>query len=136
MFTLILWSLVIVLAIAGIVYLIIRTRQRAKPQIPILQAIAAAKTALKNKKDWPKLYYYHADTHEEELIAYDSLTQKHLERHGHYRMRWPHLDLKYTLKQQSEEVRLKLEGQDKPVTLLYLNGELGSMALGDDIFGK
>jgi len=136
MVSLSLWSLVIVGAVAGIVFLLIRTQQRAKPQIPILQAIAAAKKALKNKQDWPKLYYYHPDTHEEELIAYDALSQDHLDRQGFYRMRWPHLDLKYTLKLQSEEVRLHLTGQDKAVALLYLDGELGSMALGNDVFGK
>ena len=136
MLGLVFWSLVALFAAGGIVYVLLRTKERAKPQIPILKAIAAAKSALKNKKEWPKLYYYHADTHEEELIAYDALTQDHLERQGFYRMRWPHLDLKYTIKQQSEEVRLKLEGQDKAVTLLYLDGELGSMALGSDMFGK
>ncbi|HQR06304.1 MAG TPA: hypothetical protein PLN21_05755 [Gemmatales bacterium] len=136
MLGLIFWSMVALGAAGGIVYLILRTKWRAKPQIPILKAIAAAKLALKNKEEWPKLYFFHPDTHAEELIAYDALTKEHLQRQGFYRMRWPHLDLKYTIKQQSEEVRLKLEGQDKAVTLLYLDGELGSMALGTDIFGK
>lgn len=136
MLSLILWSIVALCAAGGIVYLLLRTKSRAKPQIPILQAIAAAKKALKNQEEWPKLYFYHADTQEEELIAYDALTEEHLQRQGLYRMRWHHLDLKYTIKQQTEEVRLKLEGQDHAVTLLYIDGELGSMALGSDIFGK
>ena len=136
MLSLVLWSIVVIISAGGIVYLLIKTKQRAKPQIPILKAIAAGKSALKNKMDWPKLYFYHPDTHEEELIAYDALTLDHLNRQGLYRMRWPHLDLKYTIKQQCEEVQLKLEGQNKSVTLLYLDGELGSMALGTDVFGK
>ncbi len=136
MLSLILWSIVAVGAAGGIVYLVLRTQRRAKPQIPILKAIAAAKKALKNQDEWPKLYFYHPETDEEELIAYDALTEEHLRRQGLYRMRWPHLDLKYTIKQQSEEVRLKMDGQDNAVTLLYLDGELGSMAFGSDIFGK
>lgn len=136
MLSLVLWSIVVILTAGGIVYLLIRMKTRAKPQIPILKAIAAGKMALKNKQEWPKLYYYDPDTHVEELIAYDALTKDHLNRQGLYRMNWPHLDLKYTIKLQCEEVRLKLVGQDKAVTLLYLDGELGSMALGDDIFGK
>jgi hypothetical protein len=136
MLSLVLWSIVVIIAAGGIVYLLIGMKNRTKPQIPILQAIAACKTALKNKEELPKLYYYDPETHAEELIAYGTLTKDQLSRQGLYRMNWPHLDLKYTIKQQSEEVRLKLHGQDKPVTLLYLDGELGSMALGDDIFGK
>jgi hypothetical protein len=136
MLSLVLWSIVVLAAVVGILYLLVRTQQRSKPQIPILKAIAAGKAALKNQQEWPKLYYYHPDTHEEELIAYDALTQEHLDRQGLYRMHWPHLDLKYTIKHQSEEVRLQLEGQEKAVTLLYLDGELGSMALGTDIYGK
>ena len=136
MFGLVLWSVVVLILAGGIVYVLIKAKSRVKPQIPILEAIAAAKTALKNKQDWPKLYYYHPETHAEELIAYDALTKEHLDRQGLYRMRWPHLDLKYTIKLQCEDVRLKLEGQEKAVTLLYIDGELGSMTLGTDTFGR
>ena len=134
MLPLVFWSLLVLVIVGGIAFLVFRTQSRIKPQIPIRQAIEAARAALKNKQEWPKLYFCSPEKMQDELIAYNALKADSLNQPGVFRMRWPHLDLHYSVKAQSEEVRLHLDGQEKEVTLLYLNGELASMSLGDDRF--
>lgn len=136
MLQLVLWSIVVLAIVGVIVFLVLRTRSRIKPQIPIRQAIDAAKAALKDKEHWPKLYFVSKEKLEPELIAYNALKKDDLNKPGTYRMQWPHLDLQYTVQQHTEDVKLHLNGQDKNVTLLYVDGELASMALGDEVFRR
>lgn len=133
MLPLVLWSLVVITLVGGILFLVMRTKWKYKPQIRIRMAIEAAKDALKDKNSWPKLYFCRPEKMEPELMAYHSIKQEDLDKPGIYRMQWPHLDLQYTTKPHSEEVRLHLQEHDKHVTLLYLDGELGSMSLGDEV---
>lgn len=134
MLSLVLWSLVVLALVAGIAFLILRTKKRSKPQLSIRNAIVVAKKALKNHKEWPKLYQLNQELHQFELIAYNSLKADQLDQPAIYRLRWPQLDLRYTVKPMSEELRLEVKEQEKHVTLLYLDGSLGSMALGTDIY--
>lgn len=136
MLALVLWSLLVLAIVGGIVFLVLRTKWKYQPQIPIRQTIEAAKAALKDKENWPKLYFTSDDKMEPELTPYHSLKQENLNQRGVYRMQWPHLDLQYSTRQKNEEVRLHLKGQDKEVTMLFVDGELATMTLGDEQFRR
>lgn len=136
MFQLILWSLVVLAIVGGIVFLVLRTKSRSKPELTIREAIVAARKALKNQQEWPKLFRFNQDEQDFELIAYDAIRKEDLNHPGLYRLVWPHLDLRYTIQAMSEEVRLELKSQEKHVSLLYLQGVLESLSLGHEVFDR
>lgn len=136
MLSLVLWSLLVLVLVGGILFLVLRTKWKYQPKIRIRQAIEAAKAAVKNKEELPKLYFCSSENMEPQLIPHHSLKQEDLNKRGSYRLQWPHLDLQYSTRQKSEEVRLHLKGQANEVMLLYVDGELASMTFGDELFRR
>lgn len=132
MLNLILWSLV-VLCLAGVItYLVIRTKNRAKPEITIRNAICQAKSTLQDKKSKPKIYRCCKIKKTENLIVSSEQKKLATDRPGTFRFRWPQLDLKYILKDNTEEMRIHITGQEKIATLFFIDGSLGGMSLGDE----
>jgi hypothetical protein len=132
MLNLILWSLVVVCLLGIIAFLVIRTKNRAKPELTIRNVICQAKATLLDKKNKPKIYRCCKIKKTENLIVSSEFKKSAVDRPGTFRFRWPHLDLKYILKDNTEEMRIQMTGQDKVATLFFIDGSLGGMSLGDE----
>lgn len=132
MLNLILWSLVVVCLTGLITFLVIRTKNRAKPEITIRNAICQAKATLQDKKNKPKIYRCCKIKKTEDLIVSSEQKKLATDRPGTFRFRWPHLDLKYILKDNTEEMRIHITGHEKIATLFFIDGSLGGMSLGDE----
>ena len=134
MFGLVLWSLAALAIVTMIIYLLVRTKKRMQPPLCIRHAIETAKDALRNKNQRPKIYRCCNVRKTEDLIVTAEMKKQSVDRPGIFRFRWPQLDLKYLLAENTEEVHLQLEGHEKIVTLLYIEGLLGSMKIGSERF--
>ena len=134
MLNLVIWSLVTLVIIGVIVYLVIRTKKRMQPPLCARQAIEKAKRALKDKKQRPRIYRCCNVKKTEDLIVSAELKSMSSDPMGNFRFRWPDLDLKYTLTENIEEVDIQLTGHREIISLLYVEGALGSLAIGADRF--
>lgn len=105
-----------------------------QPPLCVRDAICTATSALKDKKQKPKIYRCCNIKKTEDLVVSSELKKMDNDPAGRFRFRWPHLDLSYTLKENSEDVRIQLEGHEEVVTLLYVEQALASMTCAGERF--
>ncbi|HMP15695.1 MAG TPA: hypothetical protein PKD72_01620 [Gemmatales bacterium] len=134
MLSVVIWSL-ICLALAGtILFLVLRTRRRMQPPASSREIMQAAREALRDKKNKPKIYRCCPDSRQEDLVAFHEIDKLRSDCSGKFRLKWDHLELKYIYTEHTEEMRLQLAGSKEPLTLFYVDGSLGSMAMHGETY--
>jgi hypothetical protein len=134
MLSVILWTTVCVAMAGVIVFLIMRTRKRMQPPSSAREVMQAAREALRNKDDKPKIYRCCPVTKNEDLVASTEFDKLRSDCTGRYRFKWDHLDLKYAVTEHTEEMRLKMTNCTETLTLFYVDGSLGSMAMHGETY--
>lgn len=134
MLSIVLWTIVC-LALAGtICLLVLRTRKSLQPPSSARDIMQAARQALRDKSNRPEIYRCCPVTSNEDLMDCTELEKIRHEGNGRYRFKWDHLELLYILTEHTEEMRVKRQGNEELLTLFYVDGALGSMAMDDETY--
>lgn len=128
------WTLVCVILAGTIGVLILRTKRRMQPPSSARDVMMAARDALRDKSDRPKIYRCCPVTKNEDLIASTEFEKLRSECTGRYRFKWEHLDLKYAVTEHTEEMRLKPSNCTETLTLFYVDTTLSSMAMHGETY--
>lgn len=134
MLSIVLWTIVC-LALAGtICLLVLRTRKSLQPPSSARDIMQAARQALRDKSNRPEIYRCCPVTSNEDLMDCTELEKIRHKGNGRYRFKWDHLELLYILTEHTEEMRVKRQGNEELLTLFYVDGALGSMAMDDETY--
>ncbi|HQR42916.1 MAG TPA: hypothetical protein PLX97_09535 [Gemmatales bacterium] len=135
MFSVILWSIV-VLCLAGLIaYLLLRTTTSTlEPPPSSRELMQLTRKYLKDKEDRPKIYRCCPITKNEDLVPSTEFKKMLHDVEGIYRFRWTELDLKYVVREKTEEVRLKRGNSDDKLVLFYVDGVFSSMSFNHETY--
>lgn len=121
----------VVLVIGLIVFLVLRNKTKTKEPLSVRHAVTVAKTTLQNKAERPDIFKRLKNKTE---IPFDAIEENHdrAEIPGTYHLRWPHLQVGYVFKDNTEKIVLQLDGFDEIVTLFYGDGVLNGVNRGKE----
>lgn len=134
MLSVILWTVVCVALAGTIGMLVLRTKKRLQPPASAREVMQTARQSLRDKIDRPKIYRCCPVTKNEDLIATSEFEKIRNECSGRYRFKWDHLDLLYIVTEHTEEMRMKMQDCEDTLTLFYVDGALGSMAMHGETY--
>lgn len=134
MFGVIFWSCVVVALIAAILIIALRGKKVVEPAPTSRELMQFTKHLLKDKQARPKIYRCCPVTKNEDLVPTTEFKKLLHETGGTYRFRWTELDLKYIVREKTEEVRLKRAEDNEKLVLFYVDGVFSSMCYNDETF--